>query len=142
MAILIKNAAQPPAPEDGARVLVERQPPSGCPPAALALHASFAALAPSDELRRWFEERPLQWLLFRRHYLSELNEDAALEAFAQLHAIADSEATLTLLTLDDEPERSHGAILRDLLQGERKPPTNSGAARAASRGGARARRRP
>jgi uncharacterized protein YeaO (DUF488 family) len=142
MAIRIKNAGQPASPEDGARVLVERQPPPGSRPATLGLRASLGALAPSDELRRWFEQRPHQWLIFRRRYLVELNEELALEAFTELHAIADAEPTLTLLTLAAEPERSHGAILRDLLEGRPKPPATTGAARAASRGRSRARRQP
>jgi uncharacterized protein YeaO (DUF488 family) len=142
MAILIKNAAQPASPEDGARVLVEHQPPPGTRSADLALRASFSALAPSEELRAWYDQRPRQWLIFRRRYLVELADDTAVEALTELHALADAEPTLTLLTLADEPERSHGAILRDLLEGKRKPPTNSGAAREAARGRARARRRP
>jgi len=141
MAILIKDAAQPSSPRDGARVLVERRRPRGIQEEALALRASFAALAPSDELRRWFDERPRQWLLFRRRYLAELCDQRAAEALAELHEIADAEAILTLLTLAAEPERSHGAILRDILQGSRKPPASSGPARATAGKRASARRR-
>jgi uncharacterized protein YeaO (DUF488 family) len=142
MAIQIKNAAQPASPDDGARVLVERRPPPGMRSAALALRASLGALAPSEELRQWFDQRPRQWLIFRRRYLVELNEEPAIEAFTELHAIADAEPNLTLLTLAAEPERSHGAILRDLLEGKPKPPATTGAARAALRGRSSARRRP
>jgi uncharacterized protein YeaO (DUF488 family) len=132
MAILLKSAREAASPEDGARVLVERRRPGRVRKDSLELRACFAVLAPSEELRRWFDERPRQWLLFRRRYLAELCTEKAAAALSQLHAIAASEPTLTLLTLDEEPERSHAAILRDLLQGTRKPPSSTGPARAAS----------
>lgn len=132
MAILLKSAREAASPEDGARVLVERQQQGRVRKDSLELRACFAVLAPSEELRRWFDERPRQWLLFRRRYLAELCTEEAAAALSQLHAIAASEPTLTLLTLDEEPERSHAAILRDLLQGTRKPPSSTGPVRAAA----------
>lgn len=132
MAILIKSARETASPEDGARVLVERRLPEGARKESLKLRAWFAALAPSDPLRRWFDQRPGQWLLFRRRYLDELCSEGAADALSELHAIASSEPTMTLLTLAEEPERSHGAILRDLLQGKRKPPSSTGPGRAAA----------
>ena len=140
MAILIKSARAAVSPEDGARVLVERRRPGGVRKEALELRAWLAALAPSDPLRRWFYERPRQWLLFRRRYLAELCSEEAAAALSMLHELAASEPALTLLTSTKEPERSHGAILRDLLQGARKPPSSTGPARAASGGRVRARR--
>jgi uncharacterized protein YeaO (DUF488 family) len=140
MAILIKSACAAASAEDGARVLVERRRPDGVRKEALALRAWLAALAPSDPLQRWFDERPRQWLLFRRRYLAELCSEEAAAALSMLHELAAGEPTLTLLTLDGEPERSHGAILRDLLQGSRKPPSSTGPARAATGGRVRARR--
>jgi uncharacterized protein YeaO (DUF488 family) len=142
MGILIKCAREAASPEDGARVLVERRRPSGVSKDALELRAWLTALAPSDPLRRWFEERPRQWLIFRRRYLAELCTEEAAEALSWLHAMAASEPTMTLLTLEDEPERSHGAILRDLLLGARKPPSTTGPARMASGSRVRARRKP
>ena len=152
MAILIKCASEAPSPEDGARVLVERRRPDGMGRSvsrsvsrsvnndALELRAWLAALAPSEKLRQWFDTRPRQWLLFQRRYLAELCSKEAVDALGELHAIAASEPLLTLLIEDEEPERSHAAILRDLLQGSRKPPSSTGPARMAARGRVRARR--
>jgi hypothetical protein len=47
---------------------------------------------------------------------------------------------VTLLTEAKDQERSHAAILRDLLDGVKKPPSATGPARAASAGRIRARR--
>ena len=132
MSILVKNARVAASPEDGARVLVERRRPGGIRKESLELRAWLAALAPSDLLRHWFDDRPRQWQLFRRRYLAELCTEEAAAALGMLHELAASEACMTLLTLAGEPERSHAAILRDLLQGARKPPSSTGPARAAA----------
>lgn len=140
MAILLKHAREDASSEDGARVLVDRRRPSSIDKERLALRAWLAALAPSDELRRWFAERPRQWPLFRRRYLADICEQRAVDALSELHVIANSEANTTLLTSTKDLERSHAAILRDLLEGVKKPPATSGPTRAASSGRARARR--
>jgi uncharacterized protein YeaO (DUF488 family) len=142
MAIVIKSAREAASPEDGARVLVERHPPRGLSRQAMELRAWLAVVAPSEELRRWFDERPLHWLGFQRRYLAELCTEEACAALSMLHAIAENESTLTLLTRSSEQERTHGAILRDLLEGARKPPSSSGPVRRASGGRAGARRKP
>ena len=141
MAILLKRTREPASPEDGARVLVERRRPRGIAEEALQLSAWIPVLAPSDPLRRWFATRPLQWPIFRRRYLAELGSEEAADGLSELHLMAGSEQTLTLLVSAQEQERSHAAILRDLLEGVRKPPSTSGPARAASRGRVRARRK-
>jgi uncharacterized protein YeaO (DUF488 family) len=141
MPILIKSARQAPSSQDGVRVLVEQHPPRGIHREALELRAWLAVLAPSDGLRRWFEERPRQWLGFRRRYLTELCTEEAAAALSMLQEIADRAPLLTLLTRDGEQEHSHAAILRDLLDGVRKPPSSTGPARIAAGGPLRARRR-
>jgi uncharacterized protein YeaO (DUF488 family) len=141
MAILLKSTRETASPEDGARVLVERRRPRGMAEEALRLGAWLPALAPSEPLRRWFAARPLQWPLFRRRYLAELGSEEATNGLSELHAMAGNEQTLTLLTSAREQERSHAAILRDLLEGARKPPSTSGPVRAASGRAVRARRK-
>jgi uncharacterized protein YeaO (DUF488 family) len=135
MAILLKSVREAASSEDGARVLVDRRRPARVAEEDMELQASLPRLAPSVELRRWFEERPSQWPQFRRRYLAELRDEKAADALSELYAIAAGETTITLLTSASDQERSHAAILRDLLQGAKKPPSTSGPARAASGGG-------
>ena len=142
MPVLIKCIREAALRRDGARVLVERRRPRGMEQNALKLRAWLAVLAPSDELRRWFDEHPHQWLRFRRRYLAELCTEEASAALSMLHDIADSSQTLTLLTRSGEQERGHATILRDLLDGVRKPPSSTGPARVAVGGPVRARRKP
>jgi uncharacterized protein YeaO (DUF488 family) len=144
MTILLKRATEAASPEDGARVLVERRQPRGVAKKVaeetLKLRAWLPVLGPSEELRQWFNQRPRQWPIFRRRYLDELCNAEAEESLIELHAIAASEPTVTLLTSAKDQEHSHAVILRDLLGGVRKPPSTSGPTRAASSGRIRARR--
>jgi len=143
MAIAVKSAREAASLEDGSRVLVERNLPTGLSRESLGLRLWLPELAPSSELAMWFAQHPGQWLHFRRRYLAELGSEGAITALEGLEALADSEASITLIVLDNEPEQSHGAILRDLLSGVRKPPSSTGPVRAASAGRKRAvRKRP
>ena len=121
-------------------MLVDRQRPQGMEQADLDLKIWFPELAPSTELRRWFHDKPAQWPLFRRRYLAELCDECAVAALNQLENIAANANQTTLLTSAEDAERSHAAILRDLLEGVKKPPATSGPSRAAASGRIRARR--
>ena len=140
MPILLKRATQAASAEDGARVLVERQRPRRISKEALQLREWLPKLSPSEELQQWFKERPRQWPIFRQRYLEELCNQEAEDSLIELHEIAASEPTMTLLTSTRNQEHSHAAILRDLLQGLKKPPSTSGPTRAAAGGRIRARR--
>src|SRR5579871_4061038 len=56
--IQVKRAYEAPAPEDGARVLIDRLWPRGLTKEKARLDAWRKELAPSEELRRWFGHDP------------------------------------------------------------------------------------
>jgi len=140
MAILLKHTCDPAQAEDGARVLVDQKRPRGVAKDSLRLNGWLPVLAPSDALMQWFGESPARWRSFRGKYLAELCNEKAVEALNKLEAIAASEKQMTLLTSEEDQEHSHARILRDLLEGVKKPPATSGPARAAASGRIRARR--
>jgi uncharacterized protein YeaO (DUF488 family) len=140
MAILLKCAHEAALREDGARVLVDRREPRGVAKESLELRSWLPMLGPSDPLERWLMDRPSQWPVFRRRYLAELCDQKAVDALVELEAIATSEQSITLLTAAQDPEHSHAAVLRDLLEGVKKPPATSGPAWAIAGGRIRARR--
>ena len=142
MAILLKRVYEKPAPADGARVLVDRLWPRGLTKRAAALHAWLKEVAPSHGLRRWFHARPRHWQMFRKRYLEELRQPAAEQALEQLYGLAARRRRLTLVFAARDPEQNNAAVLKQLLEGMRKPPSSSGAGAAASqRARARASRR-
>lgn len=71
--ITVKRVYTPPAPEDGARFLVERLWPRGILKATLQLHGWLKDVAPSTALRRWFDHDWRKWDEFRRRYYVELD---------------------------------------------------------------------
>lgn len=75
--IRIKRTYEPPAKSDGRRILVERLWPRGMKKAALAADAWAKDVAPSTDLRKWFDHRAERWAEFRRRYRAELNANPA-----------------------------------------------------------------
>ena len=132
MTVQIKRVYDPPSPQDGARVLVDRLWPRGLTKEDAALEVWMRDIAPSNELRKWYHAHPLQWPKFREKYLAELTTDAAHQALLQLHEMAQKKGGVTLLYASKSLEQNHALLLKHLLEGERKPPTGTGPARAAT----------
>ncbi len=99
----------------GARVLVDRLWPRGVAKAALRLDLWPKEITPETALRQWFHADPSRWPEFARRYRAQLAADAAgLE-----HCLAlCREGPVVLLTAARDPERSHAAVLRDVLTEE------------------------
>ena len=140
MSTVLERVYEPPAPDDGARVLVDRLWPRGLTKADAKLTAWLRELSPSNELRSWFHAHPTQWETFRKKYLAELRSEAARAALDQLYQLQSSHPRLTLLFASRNGERNNAAVLKELVDGERKPPTGTGPARAVAAGRARAAR--
>ena len=130
MTVALKRVYAEPSPLDGARVLVDRLWPRGLTKADVALDAWLKDLAPSDELRKWFHAHPQQWSKFRERYLKELSSEAAQEALQQLYALEKERRRLTLLFASRNEERNNAVVLKQLVEGDRKPPTGTGPVRA------------
>lgn len=124
--ILLKRIYEPPAPSDGTRVLVDRLWPRGLSKDRAAVERWLRDLAPSDELRKWFHGHSEAWPLFRRRYLKELAQPESAAALNELYVLANQGKRLTLLFSSKSEERNNAVVLKDLLEGMRKPPTGSG----------------
>ncbi len=126
MSIALKRVYAEPARTDGTRVLVDRLWPRGLTKDRASLDAWLRDLAPSDERRKWFHANPGVWATFRRCYLRELARPEASAALEELYRLADGPRQLTLLFASKNEERNNAVVLRDLLEGMRKPPTGTG----------------
>lgn len=78
MPISLKRAYDAPSRSDGCRILVERLWPRGLSKEDAEIDLWTKEVAPSTELRRWFDHDPQKWIEFKRRYLEELHarEDA------------------------------------------------------------------
>jgi uncharacterized protein YeaO (DUF488 family) len=122
----VKRVYEEPARTDGTRVLVDRLWPRGLSKARAAVDKWLRDLAPSDALRKWFHARPDGWTIFRKRYLKELARPESAEALGELYRLANQRKRLTLLFASRNEERNNATVLKDLLEGMRKPPTGTG----------------
>ena len=113
-AIRIKRAYDAPENGDGLRILIDRLWPRGLSKSRLKIDAWVKHLAPSNELRKWYQHDPKKFAAFRRRYVAELEGQG--EELADLrNAVAGR--TVTLLTATKELDLSHATVLRELLRG-------------------------
>jgi uncharacterized protein YeaO (DUF488 family) len=127
--VAVKRVYEKPARGDGYRVLVDRLWPRGLGKSRAELYAWLRELSPSDGLRHWFHAHPQSWLTFRKRYLKELALPEAADALNQLYRLAHGKKNLTLLFASKNEQHNNAVVLKDLLNGMRKPPTGTGPAR-------------
>lgn len=124
--VVVKRVYEEPARSDGTRVLVDRLWPRGLSKARAAVDRWLRDLAPSDVLRKWFHAHPEAWAMFRKRYLKELARPESAQALDELYRLANQRKKLTLLFASRNEERNNAVVLKDLLEGMRKPPTGTG----------------
>jgi uncharacterized protein YeaO (DUF488 family) len=109
--IRIKRTYDPPARRDGRRILVERLWPRGVKKEALAAEW-MRNVAPSTELRRWFDHRVERWEEFRRRYRDELSANP--EAWEPIFD-AGKRGTVTLLYSARDVLHNGAVVLSEYL---------------------------
>ncbi|KGE01662.1 uroporphyrin-III methyltransferase [Achromobacter sp. RTa] len=101
-------------PEGSYRALVDRVWPRGLRRADLGLDEWARDLAPTAELRKWFNHVEERWEDFRRKYQSELAAPEQQERMAALLEAAGKKP-LTLLYGAHDTEHNQAVVLRDAL---------------------------
>ena len=113
--IRVRRVYEQASPEDGARVLVDRLWPRGLRKDAARLDEWAKDVAPSSELRTWYQHDPAKLDDFRRRYTAELAQPGPREALARLRSLSE-EKPVTLLTATKDLALSHAPILASLLR--------------------------
>ncbi len=126
MTVAIKRVYEPALRTDGTRVLVDRLWPRGMARASAAIDEWLRDLAPSHDLRRWFHARPDRWQDFRKRYLKELSQPEAEDSLLKLYKLVHKRKRLTLLYASKNETHNNAVVLKELLEGIRKPPTGTG----------------
>lgn len=103
---------------DGARVLVDRVWPRGVSKERADLTSWCKDVAPSTELRKWYQHDPEKWDEFGDRYRAELKDSERAKALDELRGYA-AEGSLTLLTASKRDDISEAAVLKDVLEKER-----------------------
>ncbi len=113
MTILLKRAYEPPGPDDGLRVLVDRLWPRGVSKDAARIDWWFKDIAPSTSLRKWFGHDPLKWDEFRNRYFQELDQNPAAVGQLVEHL---RRGPVTLVYGAKDKEHSHALALKAYLE--------------------------
>jgi uncharacterized protein YeaO (DUF488 family) len=77
MQLVMKRVYEKPAKSDGCRILVDRLWPRGISKEKVRIDFWARDVAPSNELRRWYQHDPDKWSEFRRRYFAELAKNRA-----------------------------------------------------------------
>ncbi len=78
--IAIKRVYEPYAKEDGQRILTDRLWPRGLTKEKAHVDLWLKDIAPTTELRKWFNHEPEKWLEFQKRYRAELTANKAAVA--------------------------------------------------------------
>jgi uncharacterized protein YeaO (DUF488 family) len=112
--VRVRRVYDAPRSDDGSRVLVDRLWPRGLTKERAQLDEWCKQIAPSTELRRWYNHDPDKFDEFSRRYRSELEDSERATALAHLRELAE-QAPLTLLTAAKRSDISEATVLEGLL---------------------------
>jgi uncharacterized protein YeaO (DUF488 family) len=108
-----KRAYDPVEDGDGYRVLIDHVWPRGVSRARARLDDWARELAPSDELRKWFDHDPARFAEFRTRYRDELADQS--ERLEELRRRAAS-GPLTIVYAARDRDYNNAVVLSELLR--------------------------
>lgn len=113
VSIRIKRIYEDASRDDGFRVLVDRLWPRGVSKQRADLDLWLKEIAPSPELRTWWDHDPERMDEFASRYRAELDHNPAV---AELQQVSSEHPTVTLLYGARDPQVNHAAVLMAYLQ--------------------------
>lgn len=113
MPIAVKRVYEPPSPNDGLRVLVDRLWPRGLTKSVARIDLWARELAPSNELRQWYAHDAKKWPEFKRRFFAELK--TRVDALQPL-ALQARKQKITLLFASREPRFNNAFALKQFLE--------------------------
>lgn len=109
----LKRAYDAPAKSDGRRILVERLWPRGISKQKAGLDDWIKDIAPSTELRQWYDHEIPKWPQFRKRYQAELKDKKDL--LDQLRK-QGRQQTVTLVYAAKDQEHNGALVLKEYLE--------------------------
>lgn len=112
MKAVIKRVYEKREKDDGYRILVDRLWPRGLTKEKAAADLWLKEIAPTTELRKWFDHDPEKWGGFQKKYLKEITENK--EAVATLKEKM-KEGKVTILYGAKDEEHNEAKVLMDFI---------------------------
>jgi len=113
MKIQTKRVYEEPEESDGSRILAERLWPRGVSKERAALDRWMKGVAPSHELRKWFDHDPDKWEEFQERYRKEL---FGSKAVVEMIELIRRHRTVTLIYASKDEKHNSTMVLREFLQ--------------------------
>ena len=114
--IQLKRCYDAPSKKDGLRILVDRLWPRGVSKERAAVELWLKELAPSTELRKWFDHDPAKWEQFVQKYWSELKQKGDLITLLRHRS---SEGPVTFVYAASGEQHNHALALKQFINGHR-----------------------
>lgn len=116
VALLIKTKRiyDPPTGDDCYRVLIDRLWPRGMSKEKAKLDLWIKEIAPTDELRTWFNHEPEKWVEFQKKYQKELSAKA--DFIDRLKQIEKEKSVITLVYAAKDNEHNNAKALKVVLE--------------------------
>ncbi|HQR34483.1 MAG TPA: DUF488 domain-containing protein [Blastocatellia bacterium] len=111
--IKLKRVYEPPSADDGIRILVERLWPRGISKEKARVDEWLKEIAPSQELRKWFQHDPAKWEEFQERYRKELDQNQELVNNLKRKAKGK---TVTFIYAASDEERNSAMLLKNYLK--------------------------
>ncbi|HSV11000.1 MAG TPA: DUF488 domain-containing protein [Hanamia sp.] len=108
----IKRVYEKPDPKDGFRILVDRLWPRGLTKEKAAADLWLKDIAPSTELRKWFNHDPDKWKEFQKKYHQELKENKEAIAVLKEHL---KQGPVTLLYGAKDEVHNEALVLKEFI---------------------------
>ena len=109
----IKRVYDPPSPNDGKRILIDRLWPRGLKKEDAKVDDWIKEVAPSTELRTWYGHDPKKWSEFKRRFFSELRRRQDL---VEGIVSASRKGTVTLLFGSREERFNNAVALKEFVE--------------------------
>ncbi|NIR48186.1 DUF488 family protein [candidate division KSB1 bacterium] len=111
--IKLKRVYEAPADHDGARILVERLWPRGLSKEKAQVDVWMKEIAPSTDLRKWYDHDPEKWPEFKARYKAELAEKTHLLEELE-KKVSESDVTFVFAAKDEV--RNSAVVLKEVLE--------------------------
>lgn len=109
----LKRVYETPNSEDGVRILVERLWPRGLTKEGAKIDIWLKDIAPSTELRKWYNHIPERWPEFQKRYQLELEENYNI--VRGLKKKVDT-TDITLIFAAKDAARNSAVVLKNHLE--------------------------
>jgi uncharacterized protein YeaO (DUF488 family) len=112
MNIKLKRVYEKPDPKDGFRILVDRLWPRGFTKEKAAADLWLKDIAPSTELRKWFNHDPEKWKEFQKKYQQELKENKEAITIIKEHL---KQERVTLIYAAKDEVHNEAQVIKEFI---------------------------